>query len=533
MAPIVSFDDDNEWAGTQPRHGRLKVVTQRAFDMKVPFELYEGKFSYEDAPNPVNQTGALLSEQVPVVTSNDFESFLAAFGKRCNFVQDGPEDDIEDDVFYEAMDTIKALASVGQTLFGDSEWHETPEDVARWLDKFDESKRARMVAATEHVPWADPSYLATKDLSVKLEVLLKRYDPDWAPRVIYAGNDAFNRVTGPAMMVAMERLMSLTQAVPLGPLRVKLAYKTSDVDLVTFLDSDDHPHAYEGDFSRNDREQRSRVALLTDAWFEVLCMPSWLRTLVLEMEDFTVQNKRFGLRAQLKYQLPTGTTLTTFRNSCYNATMASVACARQAVVSAKACILGDDILMVTCRAFCISLWKRLVDRFKMVLKGKAVKLNGEATLLSRRIIIFGDEITCMLPLIGKALARFNARASMNSGVSDSQYMAGKALSYAYEFRHVPFMRDFFMQRFHSEDQSFLTLDDLTWFTRTSGMDVHQIIKATREESMLVNDEIFREWVMDTYDLGLTDLGEICEATIVNRELVFVEHPEVDLLAIDW
>jgi hypothetical protein len=533
IAPIMSFADDNDFAEELPRNGRLKVAVSRTFSPNVPFELEEGKFSYEDAPNPVNQTGPLLRDNVPVVTSNDFESFMAAFNKRCNFMQAGSEDDVADDVFSEAIDTIRSLRPSGIRLFGDSEWEEEEQDVARWLDKFDDRKRERMVKATEHLPFADASYLGTKDLSVKLEVLLKRYDPDWAPRVIYAGNDAFNRVTGPAMMVAMERLLALTSSVHLGPVKVKLAYKTNDVDLVTFLDDDQHPHAYEGDFSRNDREQRSRVASIIDAWFDVLRMPTWLRTLVLEMEQFTVQNKRFGARGFLKYQLPTGTTLTTFRNSCYNATMVSVACARQNMVSIKACILGDDILFVSSLPFCISKWKQTVDRFKMVLKGKMVKLNGDATLLSRRLIIFGDEVKCMLPLIGKALARFNARASMNSAVSDSQYMAGKALSYAYEFRHVPFMRDFFMRRYHMEDSSFITLDDLTWFTRSSGMNVPQIIDAVRNETVLVNDEVFREWLMDTYDIGLTDLAEICESVIPCNVMEFVHHPEVDCLAIDW
>jgi hypothetical protein len=531
--PTVSHVDDNYDAEALPCNGRLKVVAQRTFEPNVPFEMTEGKFTYQNLPDPVNQMGPLLRDQVPLVTSNDLESFLGAFGKRCNFKQQGTEDDVADDVFSEAIDAIRSLNPHGERLFGADEWDEAPEDVARWLNKFDEQKRKRMVKAEEHLPWADANYLGTKDLSVKLEVLLKRYDPDWAPRVIYAGNDAFNRVTGPAMMVAMERLLALTSSTRLGSVQVKLAYKTNDVDLVAFLDDDQHPHAYEGDFSRNDREQRSRVATLIDAWFEVLRMPTWLRTLVLEMEHFTVQNRRFGVTGRLAYQLPTGTTLTTFRNSCYNATMVSVACARQGMVSVKACILGDDILFVSSLPFCISLWKQTVDRFKMVLKGKMVKLNGEATLLSRRVIIFGDDIKCMLPLIGKAIARFNARASMNTSVTDSQYMAGKSLSYAYEFRHVPFMRDFFMRRFHSEDASFLTLDDLTWFTRSSGMDVQQVIEAVRSESVLVNDDIFRDWLMDVYDLGLTDLGEICEAVIPDRAILFVHHPEVDCLAIDW
>jgi len=525
-APVtVSYAEDNS-AAERPTDGRLKVVSQRTFSPNVPFEMTEGKFSYEDSANPINQLGPLLSEAIPVVTSNDYESFMAAFNKRSNFVQkDG--DDIEDDVYEHALRIIKALPD---NMF--EEWDEDDETVARWINKFDPHKAKKMVSAEKDIPFCTPSYIGTKDLSVKMEALLKRNDPSWAPRVIYAGNDVFNRVTGPPLMVVMERLVKVLETNRVGNVKVKLAYKTNDVSLVEFLDDPKLPNAYEGDFSANDREQRSRVALLFDAWLEKLCMPQWLRTLLLEIESYKVQNRRFGVSARLKYQLPTGTTSTTARNSTYNMTMFAVACARQQIPMAKACVLGDDILAVTGKPFCIHLWKATVDRFKMVLKGKCVKLVGEATLLSRRIIIDGDT-KCMLPLLGKALARFNARATTNEAVSDSQYMAGKALSYAYEFRHVPLLRDRFLERYTLEDCEAVTLDDLTWFTRTSGIELGNIVDAIKNEKVTVNDDQFLTWVMATYDLGLCEIEELFDMVILSSECTLIEHYAVDNLSIDW
>jgi hypothetical protein len=542
---VVSHPEDN--SGPADVHfigGRLKVVTERDFSAKVPFEMSDGKFSYEDAPNPINQMGALLADQVPVVTSNDFESFLAAFSKRSNFVQQGPEDDVDPDCFNEALNVINSIPDQDFPI-----WEETPEDIEAWLNTFDKGKRARMIAAADLISQVEAFELGKKDLSVKLEVLLKRDDPSWAPRIIYAGTDAMNRVTGPAMKEFMRRLMLCVSKHRVGPCEVKLAYKTNDVDLCAFLAGQEPSDAptpsakdlpdgllkgtYEGDFSANDKEQRSRVAYIFDAWLAKLRMPMWLRTLFLEMEKFTVYNRRFGVKATLKYQLPTGTTATTGRNSCYNMTMFAVAARRQRIKFARIVVLGDDILARTSCPFCISKWKQVVDLFKMKLKGKQPALNGQATLLSRRLI-FDTETPCMLPLIGKALARFNARASLNEAVSDSHYMAGKALSYAYEFRHVPQIRDAFLERYEMEDHSKVTLDDLTWFTRTSGYDsVEKLERMIRNERVLVDEYDWERWLMETYELAVDDLSEILALVVLNRNCVLVEHPEIAKLAIDW
>jgi len=497
-------------------NGRLKVVPVREFSPNVPFEMTEGKFSYEDASNPVNQLGPVVEQCVPVSTSNDFASFMAAFNKRSNYCS---EDDIEDDVFEESVRLIKSLPD----LF--DEWEENEVDRQRWIDKFDDGKRSRMTEAWRNIPWANPAYLGTKDLSVKQEILIKRDDPTWAPRIIYAGNDEFNACTGPASMVVMERAVALTNSTDVGPVRCKFAYKTNDVELVSHIRDDEFPEIVEGDYSSNDKFQKKRVAHIYDCWLRKLRMPSWFRSLLFELEEYKVQNRRFGVTAKLKYQLPTGTTSTTPRNSLYNLTMFTVACVRQRR-KARCLILGDDLLAAMDRRLRLEGWISDVARFKMVLKAKAPALEGQATFLSRRIFA-GVEVGCMVPLIGKMLVRFNCRGTMNEACSDSQYMAGKALSYAYECRHVPFLRDYFLERYAMEDSAAITLDDLTWFARTSGVDLSNIVQAIKDEKHLVDDDTFEYWLCCTYDgATLYELRELMDSIVLSAEQVVLDCPNI-------
>jgi hypothetical protein len=507
--------------------GRLKVIPVREFSFVVPYELGEGKFSYEDAVNPVNQLGPVLAQAVPVATSNDFQSFLSAFNKRTNFEQrskPGGDDDIDPASLREALELIDTMPQMEQ-------WDENDSDRSRWINKFDDRKARAMTEAYSNIAWADPGYLGTKDLSVKQEILIKRDDPTWAPRVIYAGNDAFNAITGPASMVIMERVVEMASLHALGGLEVRYAYKTSDVKLCAFIIDDDFPFVYEGDFSRNDREQRSGVAVIYDAWLGKLGMPNWYRSLLFSLEHYKVQNKRFGFRAKCKYALPTGTTSTTPRNSTYNYTMAAVTCKRLRV-RGKAVILGDDILMVLSLSILLSVWVKCVASFKMVLKAKEPQLDGEATFLSRRIIVDVDT-PCMVPLIGKMLVRFNCRGTMNDACTDSQYMAGKALSYAYECRHVPFLRDYFLRRYAMEDAAAVTLDDLTWFARTSGVDLTNIVEAIRSERVLVTDDQFECWLIEHHDCTLVECRELFETVIVSAEQVTLDLPNIEYFRKDY
>lgn len=535
--------------------GRLKVVADRQFKIAVEHHFRDDvEFSYEDAANPINQLGATVSGHVPLVTSNDFASFMAAFNKRCNFKQ-GVDDDIDDDSFREALAIISDFKRDSAGLL--EPWDENETDRADWLSKFAPSKQRRMNEAYGQIHTADTKFIGTKDLSVKQECLIKRDDPEWAPRVIYAGNDVFNAITGPASNQVMKRLVHLTRVcdVPIGDVLTEFAYSTTDVKLCDFLFADPAmSETVEGDFSRNDREQRSRVAHLYDAWLDALLMPQWFRTLLLSLETFNVRSVKYGFSAKLAFQLPTGTTSTTPRNSTYNATMYAVGVRRQLAngslpalrvnehspivrcsprpVASRATILGDDILARLFRRLVLDDWVKTVASFKMVLKAKAPRINGEATLLSRRIFADVDR-PCMVPLLGKMLVRFNVRATINDGISDSAYMAGKALSYAYECRHVPTISRMFLTRYKMEqDHDKVQLEDLTWFTKTSNLSLDQIIAAIKNERVVISEDDFGLWCCEQYDLDYESMVEMFAAVVLNPECVDVDLPFISLLKCD-
>jgi len=500
--------------------GRLKVLTDRQYTIEVPHRILDSYRSLSAPPNPINQMGALLREQVPVVTSNDRQSLLAAFNKRLNTVH---RDDLSTEVFEESVNIINALPNIFDP------WDENDLDRDRWLAKFDAIKVSKMVEGFRQYGDLTPRQLGAKDLSVKQEVLLKRNDPTWAARIICAGTDPYNALTGPCAMVTMERLIALCKQCNVGPVNVQFGYKQSDVALARFLNEDPSmTHCAEGDFSRNDREQRKSVHLLYSCWLRKLGMPEWYISLEEQLSVFTVQSRQFGLWACVMNQLPTGATITTPRNSAYNLTMFAVTCVRQNL-RARALILGDDILALTDRPVDLSWWVSTVGEFKMVLKAKGPNLNGEATFLSRRFIMSGVETPCSIPLIGKAIARFNARGTMNSAVTDQVYVAGKSLSYAYEFRHVPCIRRFFLQRYVMTGVEVNCKLELTWFTRSNGIDQYNIVAAITNEKVLISKQQFREWLATIYQIDLTDLFELLTLTILNTDLVLVEHPIVTRL----
>lgn len=517
--------DHGDYSSVFDLHGRLKVQPHREFDFKVPFEFNDNyRSKLYSAPNPVNQLGAIVQQVVPVVTSTDYHSFMAAFNKRSNF-EAPDDDDIDSTCLAEALQLISKLPQ-------QEAWDDNDYDRNRWLDKFDVNKRKAMVEAYSDVSTYTYKYIGTKDLSVKQEVLIKRDDPTWAPRLIYAGNDAFNAVTGPSAMVVMERFVKLTSHTKVGNILFKPAYKTSDVELMDFIVDKEFKQIVEGDFSRNDREQRKSVALIIDAWLAKLGMPAWIRKIWMEINNYKVQCRRYGLTAWIKAQLPTGTTATTFRNSMYNATMFAVTCQRQNR-HGKALILGDDILAALNRRLNLDAWVSTVADFKMVLKAKAPLLDGQATFLSRRIFADVDR-PCMVPMLGKMLIRFNVRGTTNEQVSDSQYMAGKSLSYAYECRHVPCIRDLFLQRYMVEpDNALANYSDLSWFTKSSGLDIESLPEFIMNEQHTVSNDDFGEWCCKHYDLTLTEVIDMFTRIVLGTHESLEDMPLIENMSCDY
>lgn len=506
--------------------GRLTLVQERLFQWKVPFTDREPEFDLDAVRNDVNQLGPIHEFEVPIVTNNDPVSYRAAVNKRSNFLQDGPDDDIEDLALAQALAIVKELPDLFDT------WDDNDQDREEWLAKFDKGKQARMIEAWNQVDYADLRDITIKTGSVKREVLLgKRYDKEAAGRIIYAGSDVFNAVTGPAMSVAMTRLVELLshvdhtgKEVRLGEVMIKLGYKAQDTDLAAFVKDERYPDIVEGDFSRNDREQRSKVAIICDAWMEKVGMPAWYRALLFELEHYELVNYEFGLRVNLSYQLATGTTNTTFRNSIYNATMFAVCCRRQRR-QGKALVLGDDLLACLDHRLDLKAWVSDVATFKMVLKAKAPRLDGEATFLSRRI--FANVATpFMIPCPEKAYFRFNCRANPNQSMTDDQYICAKALSYAFSFRHVHELRDIFLRRFHlNGGHMSFDIEEIGWNNRQFGYTVKDIYDRTCKSDNLVDLCDFSEWVSDLYqDIDGGDLLELFEDMIVSNDCVVLDDP---------
>jgi len=309
--------------------------------------------------------------------------------------------------------------------------------------------------------------------------------------------------------------------------------KKTDLDLARHLDESRFTNGAEGDFSSNDLYQRKGVVKLFDAFCEKVGAPLWFRKLLSDMRVFTTKNFEFGHTAQLANQLPTGTTITTPRNTVLDATIFARYCNRIGA-EADADTLGDDMsAMVSKPVDCVDWTAWVWDHWKMKLKGKTPSPSGEMTFLSRRFCMYGER-PCMMPLLGKALARFNVRVSSNQALSDSAYMAGKALSYAYEFRHFPLFRDLFLTRFgNEEDKDKLDWSELSWFTRNSGIDMHRLEHHIVNEKVIMSEDSTREFIMDSYgdDAWLSDALATARHVVLSTEHVSISFPK--WMEIDW
>jgi len=521
--------------------GRLTLVQERLVNWKVRATDYGTEADFDAVNNVRNQLGPLHELEVPIVTNNDATSYRAAVNKRSNFLQAKDDDDISDYSFEQALAIIDQLPD----LFTADQWDENELDRARWAAKFDASKNKRMETAWSSIAEADLKEIRKKTGSVKREVLLgKRFDQSAAGRIIYAGTDAFNALTGPPQMVAMERLVTLLahktsdgKPTLVGDIEVMLGYKALDTTLAWFIcdrDSPDgrnrFPETVEGDFSRNDREQRSRVAHICDAWFKKLGLPEWYRELMFQLEHYTLVNYEFGLKVDLKYQLATGTTNTTFRNSIYNATMFAVCCRRQHR-KGKALVLGDDLLAALDHRLDLKAWVNDVATFKMVLKAKAPRMEGEATFLSRRLFTQTD-IPFMIPQPEKAYFRFNARANPNPAMSDDQYICAKALSYAFSFQHCHLLRDIFLKRFHMNGSHMnFDIESIGWNNRQFGFTVQDIYDRTMTSPNLIEFSDLSYWVTELYkDIDACDFEELFESMICSNETTILDDPRAECFA---
>jgi len=301
--------------------------------------------------------------------------------------------------------------------------------------------------------------------------------------------------------------------------KIIFAYTKSDVEIASDLIG--KSRYFEGDFSANDKSQLVDVHEIFAHWLKRSGAPSWFRKFYIEnSRTFRVVSYEYGVSAEIQNQLATGGTDTTGRNSLWNLCLWYSFCQFNSIKSTAVAILGDDIAAGTDEhGIDCTTWQAHCLGAGMRLKAQERRFHCDLTFLSRFFAPVEDS-ECMIPLIGKALCRFNARANRNASISDDEYMAGKSLSYAYEFRHVGYMRDRFLARFSQCNVSIegLLLHDLTWFAKQGVSSVHDVYRKVLTDPLVMSDDCFLEIIMAKYDLGLYDLGELCDRLLNSSAL---------------
>jgi hypothetical protein len=341
-----------------------------------------------------------------------------------------------------------------------------------WVTQFPLAKRVKLEKAHLLINEITHKQFSDKEVFVKMEALLKRHDKNWAPRIINQSSDIHNALLGPIMQACTQRMFKAMDK-DTRPENINFmgAYKKTGEEIVTHLTGGDDDSVFlSADFTANDSSQVKDVHLLEVAWLRQLGAPLWVTSLMLVANAYTIRSRSYRIRMRIKNQLPTGSQSTTFRNSMWNATIAeafSIAVDRVGV----SCILGDDNCMRLDKARgSLKFYRRTYDHVckmaRMVVKVTVSRILEGNNFLSRYFARVPRGVV-MVPNLGKALLRFNV---CPSPVADpSLYMAGKALSYAYEFRHFKAISKLYVARFAKEirdrDLEQLDLTGLTWNVR--------------------------------------------------------------------
>jgi len=416
-----------------------------------------------------------------------------------------------------------------EVCVGFSPFDYNEEIYATWISKKSPAKRRGLEAAWETIGDASLYLLATKELMVKNEVLLKWNDPSWAPRSIAVGSPEYNLITGPIQDELNKRL-ALAFDRHQGSIRFCMAYARPDTTLADFIRRGEGS-AYEGDFSRNDRDQIEYAMTLCNDWSRALGAPIWYTSLLKALNVKYYVNRDYGLTAKITNQLDSGATNGTFRNTLWNASLVHHTCRLQRVTSARVLVLGDDALARILGEFHCDVWSAHCAVVGMTLKAKPVRLEGDATFLSR-FFCFDTPVPCMIPLFGKALARFNARANRNyDSVSDRAYRKGKAGGYAYEFRRSPTVSAYFLRIYDSiqdvcEDD--LELSEISWWTRQRQSDVRGMVQSARCPDACLSEDEERMVYGWRYDAGLVDVVEACDLVLGPTDLTVLEDSVFEL-----
>jgi hypothetical protein len=144
---------------------------------------------------------------------------------------------------------------------------------------------------------------------------------------------------------------------------------------------------------------------------------------------------------------------------------------------------------------------------------------SECSFLSKNFIMTSYGFV-MVPKFGKAVARFNARASSNEAVSDGAYLAGKALSYSYEFRHCPPISRCYYERYlQLVPADGVSLDGLGWNAKGAFLDlgVKGVVAAINTVTHTCSRDDMTRFYHWKYSMTSTDIIALLMASLFGEQ----------------
>ncbi|QKI79988.1 RNA-dependent RNA polymerase [Erysiphe necator associated virus 6] len=506
--------------GEQYRHQPTK-----RFGLNVKTRLHDGNALARGERVGTSQQGYLgpvIEGLVPYITTTSRADFLSAFNKRANYHSDGRMDKVCRAI---SRGMIRRLVPVPMPTI---EWD--VELYRDWLALFDNEKQGRMEKAYHSLGLESLSGYSNKGIFTKIECLVKEFH-EVAPRVIFKGTDVYNMISGPMFKALMDRFVLLGDE--LDNVKFRVSYRQHTPEIVTFLEEGPKASFLEADFSSNDKSQVKDVIELECMFIRRLGAPKWFVDLHRKTNKFSVHNSKYGLSAVVENQLPSGATDGTFRNSFWNLCIYNCWSRLYKVPPARIVLLGDDILAALTKRVRRSArhYISVASRCHMVAKVTTHRRLSDAHFLSKHFypVCRGENGHVMMPFIGKILAKFNARPNSNEGVTDDEYMAGKALSHCYEFRYCHRLRDMFRDRANLHLQRSggrFSVEGVTWHVRVHSAysnEIEQMLLGSMEWEDLVLAEDLTSFWLDHYDLTYVDVEPTLKAVILEDSYRVLDH----------
>jgi hypothetical protein len=472
--------------------------------------------------------GPVIGDKIPYLTTTSRADFLSAFNKRVNFRS---TERVDRRIRASARYLIKELCPNQQPLV---EWD--VELFRNWVNQFDSEKQKRMLKEYESQGLESLSDYSRKELFTKVEALVKPHDTV-APRVIFKGTDYYNMISGPIFKALMDRFKQCE--VNTKRFKTMIAYKQHTPEIASFMTQHTCQSYMEADFSSNDKTQVKDVQELECMFMQRLGCPKWFLDLHKSSNKFSAYNTKYGVSAIVENQLPTGATDTTFRNSFWNLVIFNAWAFKYKVTNALVCVLGDDMICGLPRRVrrCAYHYEQVSRLARMEAKVTTSPTIHRMHFLSKHFVPVtrGEETHVMLPFIGKILAKFNCRPNSNQSVTDDEYMAGKALSHCYEYRHCHVIRDLFVERanYHlARSGGKFSLEGLSYhvkqFAVHRGMIEDMLSGALTWPDLVTRDDLCLFW-LTLCDLSFVDVYPMIRTVVLTHGFSIIDSQSLSSL----